>query len=56
MSILVTPTNQATAQAEDKRNALALVLALVVICLFSLVLVFASEPFAQAVELTGRMM
>jgi uncharacterized membrane protein len=56
MSILVTPANsKATAQATDKRDALALALTLVVICLSNLVLVLASETFAQAVEFTGQM-
>ena len=55
MSIFITPANRkTTAQAKDKRDALALVLTLVVICLSNLVLVLASETFARAVELTGQ--
>ena len=50
MSILTT----AASRKEDKRDAFALVLVLVVICLGNLVLVLASEPFARAVELTGQ--
>ena len=55
MSILITPVTQATAQANDKRNALALVLTLFAIWLGNLVLVLASGTFAQTVELTGLM-
>jgi uncharacterized membrane protein len=56
MSISVTPTNlEATAQAKDKRDALTLLLVLLVICLGNLALVLASETFARAVELTGQL-
>ncbi len=55
MSIFITPASRkATTQAKDKRDALTLVLVLVAICLSNLVLVFASETFARAVELTGQ--
>ncbi len=56
MSISVTPTNRvATAQAKDKRDAVTLLLVLLVICLGNLALVLASETFAQTVELTGQL-
>ena len=55
MSTLVTPVDRkATTQAKDKRDAFALILVLVVVCLGNLVLVLTSETFARAVELAGQ--
>jgi hypothetical protein len=55
MSILTTAASRkATAQAREKRDAWTLALVCVVICLGNLVLVFASDTFARAVELTGQ--
>ena len=55
MSILTdTVSLKAIAQAKEKRDAWAFALACVVICLSNVVLVFASDAFARAVELTGQ--
>lgn len=54
MSILTaTASRKTAAQAKEKRDAWALALVLVVMCLIGLVLAIISEPFAQAVELMG---
>ena len=54
MSTFTTISRKATAQAKEKRDNLALVLVLVIICLGNLALVLASETFARAIELTGQ--
>ncbi len=55
MSIFVPATRKITAQAKDTRDNWTLGLVLIVICLINLVLAFASEPFARALQLIGRL-
>jgi hypothetical protein len=49
-----TANRSATAQAKEKRDAWTFALVCVAICLSNLVLVFTSDAFARAVELTGQ--
>ena len=54
MSTLTATSRKVTAQTNEKQDAWALALVLVVICLSNVVLVLASDAFARAVELTGQ--
>ena len=55
MSILTsTASPNAAAQAKEKRDAWAFALVCFAICLSNVVLVFGSDAFVRAVELTGQ--
>jgi hypothetical protein len=49
-----TGSRKATAQAKEIQDAWTFALVCVAICLSNLVLVFTSDAFARAVELTGQ--